>query len=215
VLAAETSRLSVRLEAAVVGVVLVVAAGAVLLLGAPPVLSPRYVPFAALGLALITATALVAAFAWRARPLRLMAGLAAVGLGLVLVAPRLADHYDLQRLNANMPLEEARLHLRPSDVRIDVAGFCEIYGLYGPDLGRQVEYLTGADDLLDRPLAAGYEAWLKSMRDHRVTAVVVSTDACFSGLDVPQIRWAADHRDTFQPVWTDGTTSVYSLTPIN
>lgn len=141
--------------------------------------------------------------------------LAAGALGAILfaaVAPAIARHYDGQRTAAGIPFESASVALS-NDRSVAIAGFCEIYGLYGPDLSRRVEYLTGADDRVDRPLATTYEDWLDSLRRHQVTALVVASDACFLEVPVPQADWASAHGDVFTLVYSDSSVRVYRLRP--
>lgn len=140
-------------------------------------------------------------------------GAVVVAVGIAVISPQVATHYDQRRLGAGVPFEDARLHLADADSSVAVAGFCEIYGLYGPKLERRVEYITGADGQVDRPLDAGYQAWLSSLRTHQVSAVVVGSDVCFLGLNVPQVEWTKDHPEIFDRVYASGTTAIYRVRP--
>jgi hypothetical protein len=123
-------------------------------------------------------------------------------------APALASGYEQARLGS-LPFEPAAEHLRDSDTSVAVAGFCEIYALYGPDLTRRVEYLTGSDDGLSRPLATTYSDWIGSLAAHRVTAVVIGRDVCFGDQDVVQADWARLHPENFARGYSDPQSTVY------
>lgn len=204
VLAAELAAVRPRVEAAVSVLLLALALGATLTLSELPV-PKRYL---AAGL---VATGLLIAGLWQAgRHRRAVAALGAAALvGAATLAPAVANHYDRARFT--LPFENARVHLRDSDNVVAVAGFCEIYSLYGPDWSRRVEYLTGRDDQLARPLASTYDEWLQSLRTHGATALVVGYDLCFLNLGNPQAGWAAAHPEVFSRVFADGGTSVYYI----
>jgi hypothetical protein len=128
-----------------------------------------------------------------------------------LIAPRVARHYDNRRLTSAMPFEAARLALRFADRRVAVAGTCQLYGLYGPDLKARVEYLTGDDHVDNRPQVTTFDRWLASLREHRITGVIVGRDVCFPNPALPYRRWAHEHPEYFQVVAT-GATDVYRFT---
>jgi hypothetical protein len=203
VLAAELASAPPSAENVLCGLVLVVAVGAAQTLSELPV-PTRYL---AIGLAVVGLSAVVL---WRPALDRWVT-VAALGAALALAAsaaaPALAGHYDRGRFR--LPFEAAALHLRDTDHVVAVAGLCEIYSLYGPDWSRRVEYLTGRDDQLARPLGSSYGEWLASLRSHGVSALVVGSDLCFLGLHDPQAGWAAAHRDVFSPAFVDGDTVVY------
>jgi hypothetical protein len=203
ILAAELAGASPRIENLLCGLVLVVAVAAALTLTKLPI-PTRYL---AIGLA---AGALMAVIPWLSA-LRSRTTLAALGavalLASAVAAPAVANHYDRGRFR--LPFETAALHLRGSDRVVAVAGFCEVYSLYGADWSRRVEYLTGRDDQLARPLGSSYDEWLASLRSHRVSALVVGHDLCFLGLDNPQAGWAASHPEVFSRAFADGDTVVY------
>ena len=204
--AAELRRRSVRTDHIVVSLLLLVGVLTSLTKAELPV--PWRWPLAAavVGLAGLAGAAAIV----HRTPRRFGAGLvlAVVVLGAV-GTPRLADHLDDGRLRSGLPSEAERRALEHVDGPIAVAGFCQIYGMYGPDLGRDVEYLTGDDDTIDRPLAATEEAWLASLARHGVRALVLGSDICYSELDLPYEGWVADHPEVFEPVTTDGVGSAY------
>lgn len=205
-LAAELRRRSVRTDRLVVGALLLVGAATSLTKAELPV--PWRWPLAAgvLGLAGLVLAAVVV----RRAPRSVVAALvgAAVLVGAA-ATPRLADHLDAGRLMAGMPAEAERRALEGVDGPIAVVGFCQIYGLYGPDLQRDVEYLTGDDDTIDRPMAATEAEWLASLEAHHVSALVVGSDICYSELDLPYEGWVASRPDIFQPVSSGGVMSAY------
>ena len=212
VLAAAMAELPAEIEATLVAVVLLVAAAASvgLALEHPPI-PGRALNLTSLALAaLVLVLAAVAARALAGRSRRALAGLGVVVVA-ALLAPSIAAHYDGQRLAVNLPFEDARVHLSADDQVIDVVGICRLYALYGPDLNRRVEYLTGADDRIDRPLATTYEEWLASLRRERVTAVVSGSDLCYSSVDVPQVQWMADHPDVFVQTYENAGSRVYRV----
>lgn len=204
VLAAELAAAPRRVEAAVSVALLTVAVSAALILSELPI--PKRYMAAGLAVSVLAAVGL-----WQARRTpRVMAALAAIALVVAAaLAPALADHYDRSRVGSGMPFETARLQLRDSDRVVAVAGFCELYSLYGPAWSRRVEYLTGRDDQLARPLASSYDEWLTSLRTHGASALVVGHDVCFLGLANPQAAWAASHPEVFSRAFVDGDTIVY------
>lgn len=165
---------------------------------------------------LIAATgAVVAARRVKIRPGRAVAG-AATALGVVLVAfaAPLRHHYEQRR--SALPYADAAMHLRPGDSIVSLVGVCQLYPLYGPDLRRRVEYLTGQDGR-DPLLATTYSAWVGDLVRHHVTAVVVNPDSevCFRP-HLPQALWAALHPDRFRlmyvaPRRTYGRTVLYAF----
>jgi hypothetical protein len=175
----------------------------------------RVVPWRVLGLGATAAIIglLVVTLLW------LRPGTAAAVLGLVavaaaaLAAPWVANHYDRRRLAIDMPFEKQRLALAPTDRTIAIAGLCPMYDLYGPRLDHHVEYLTGADHQLDRPLAATFDSWMASLEEHHITAVVLgsSTDACYGGLNLPYDGWVRAHPQLFSFVYQDAKGSVFRL----
>ena len=176
-------------------------------------LNPTPPPARPLELATVT-IALAAAVGMliiKLRPNRLVLGGLATSLALAgaLAGPSLATHYDDRRLAVGLPFESARLHLDSTASPVAVAGFCEIYPLYGPDLTRHVEYLTGSDAQLERPLASTMTDWVDSLRQHQVSELVIGSDVCFADVPVPQANWAAQNPDLFQPTFSLGTTIVY------
>jgi len=125
------------------------------------------------------------------------------------VAPSVARHFDNHRLAAGLPLERRTRRSVPWTTRWPWRGICEIFSLCGPDLDRHVEYLTGDDDTIKRPLATTYPKWLASLRSHHVTAVVTGRDACFPLASyAPEVEWAATHPETFHLIETDQNCNV-------
>lgn len=203
-MAGQVSRMPPRLMMALLVAALAVAPVYALLDAEKPLSQPAL----ALGAA---AAAVVGLAAYYRPPARVLAAAIAAGALLFAVAaPSLAARYDLRR-DLTMPFEDARQHLGASDTSVAVAGFCEIYALYGPDLERRVEYLTGRDDGINRPYAATYQEWLTSLRGHGVRAVVLGNDACFRDVAVPQRDWVGQHPETFTAVFQGGSTAVYEV----
>jgi hypothetical protein len=203
-MAAEVGRLPRRAMLALLVLVLV-AAPVFALVDAEKPLSP-------IALALGGAAAAVLGIAIRLRPpVRVLAvGTLAAALLLCAAAPSLAARYDRRR-DVTMPFEDAQRHLGASDTSVAAAGFCEIYALYGQDLQRRVEYLTGRDDGINRPYATTYEDWAASLRSRGVRAVVVGEDACFRDVLVPQREWVREHPETFAMVYRADSTEVYEV----
>ena len=206
VLAAETAYLGERVEYVTwTAIVTVAAAAAVVQVGGtiPPVV---WIGGAA---TVLSIGALLAA-----PRRRLVLGAASITgiVVLAMIAPLQAAHYDRARATS-LPYGDAAARLRPMDTSVAVAGFCRVYALYGPDWSRRVQYLTGADDGLDRPLAATYEAWLASLRRNQVTALVVSVDNCYRDVVVAQKQWAAEHPEVFTRVYSADPTQIYWVEP--
>jgi hypothetical protein len=205
-LAAELRRWSVRTDRLVVGALLLVGVATSLVKAELPV--PWRWPLAS-GLLALGAVALAAVVLQRV-PRSAAAALVGAALLVGAVAtPRLADHLDEGRVTSGMPGEAQRLALADVDGPIAVAGFCQIYGLYGPDLRRDVEYLTGDDDGIDRPMAATEDEWLASLQRHHVRALVLGSDICYSELDLPYEAWVASRPDVFEPVGPVDVMSAY------
>ncbi len=211
----ESSQLRPAAERLVVASISTVAVAAVVYLG---LFKPDYAgsfisakPLAAA--TVITATTAVIALRLvrvrRRVPFRLAAAATSV-LVFAAVAPLLASRYDGHRMSAGMPYEDLRLKLAGHS-SVAIAGFCQIYGLYDPDLNRRVEYLTGADDQYNRPLATEYNAWLASLRSHNATAVVLATDQCLVVTPIPQRHWVHEHPDVFRPVFASSDGEVYEI----
>lgn len=138
--------------------------------------------------------------------------MAVAGVGVLIVAlaaPALARRYDAGR--DTLPFEDLRRALSENHDPVAFAGFCQMYALYGPTLDRRVEYLTGDDERLSRPLAASFSEWVRSLRSHDVRAVVLGSDICFSELDLPYRRWVRDHPELFELVTGDLERGVYRL----
>ena len=207
VLAWLSSALPPRVEAVLIAAFMVVAAVASATLRTDSISTTSMA--AAAVLVLVGGLTVVRAPSARAT---VVAGLVAciASLGL---SPALARHYDAARVADSVPFESLSQRLDPTEKSIAVAGFCEIYALYGPGLDRRVEYLTGADDQLDRPIAASYEKWLDSLRTHHVQALVLGSDACFFDVPVPQFEWARQHPGQFvrQPNVSGGEIYVVNL----
>jgi hypothetical protein len=204
VLSAMSARLPARVEAAALA--LLMALGAVFAVTntehpIPLIAFPLAVAVIALGWGIVAMR----------EPRARLAVVGVAALAFCVAAPWIASYHDSRRDAAGVPMEAAQRHLRPTDRSIAVAGFCEIYGLYGPALDRRVEYLTGADDGISRPVATTYERWLSSLQTRGVTAVVVGVDACFRDLDVPQKRWIGDHPEVFHLLFSSGEEKVYSV----
>jgi len=201
-----------RTEEVEIGVVAVVAAGSsVLMLHA-------HIPTTAL----VAASLGVGALAVKAyRPgwppaLRHQAWWTGALVALIAVAlamPALANHHDDRREGVGMPYARAAAHLSPGAVAF--AGFCQSYALYGTRLSTTVEYLTGDDRAVERALATDPKAWLASLREHRVSQVVVGADICFAGVPVPQRGWAAADRQHFVPFYTDSEAVIYRFVDDN
>lgn len=138
-----------------------------------------------------------------------LAGAAALGVLAAVLAPAIGDRFDARRSSSGLSFEDARLFLEPIEGTVAVAGFCRIYGLYGPELDRHVEYLTGDDDGIDRPLAASEDEWLASLASHDVAALVLGSDICYSELDLPYEGWVAGRPDVFELVAAPGEARVY------
>ena len=190
------------------------ATGAILLAGAASTMLQGYHRSSPIAMVLAVAAMLGVSGAWLAIR-QLPRGLAvALGVGIILlavVAAPMAQAYDSHRLASGLPYEPQRLQLEAGDQSIAVAGLCQLYGLYGPDLQRRVEYLTGADDGYNRPLATTYSQWAESLRTHHATALLVSVDVCLAGRDVPQAGWAQDHPAAFRVVSRDGPITLYRV----
>jgi len=209
ILAAEIAKLAAAWEAVIVAVVGCFSAGITIHLDATLLQSKK---FALAAVLVLIVGSVVITFAHRGgRPVVAMFGAAVVVL-VAATTPAMARHYDGQRLRVGMPMEAQALSL-PNNVRtVAVAGTCEIYALYGPELNRRVEYLTGADNMIARPLTTTYERWLASLRSHHVTAVVTGEDVCYPiPADAPEVGWAATHPAVFKLVEISQHGRVYRL----
>jgi len=211
-LAVEVSRLDPQVCARLCAAGMAVVAAVSATMTVVPTSPARTLGLATAALALLVVGTAVAAVWLRPRPRVTALGALALVLLAAPAAPRWATHYDGLRAAAGMPVVDAATRLGPADGSVAVAGFCEIYGLYGADLRRRVEYLTGDDTGFTRPLATTYGAWLDSLRSRGVTALVVSRDACFNNLSpTAQAVWAASHPDVFVPVYRSGDTVLYRV----
>jgi hypothetical protein len=205
-LAVELRRRSAAVDRAVVAGLLLVGAATSLAKAELPV--PWRWPLL-VALALLAAIAGAAALLRRAPRPAVAGALAAALLVGAAATPAVAGHLDRARRVSALPGETERLALAAVDGPLAVAGFCQIYGLYGPDLGRHVEYYTGDDDTIDRPLATTQARWLRSLERHGVRALVLGSDICYSELDLPYARWVAERPDVFEPVEDSGGMSAY------
>jgi hypothetical protein len=141
------------------------------------------------------------------------AALAAVSVAVAALAPLDARHFDATRARAGMVFNDAAA-LVPERGRVAVAGFCQTYALYGPRLDREVEYLTGDDARVDRPIAGDRQRWLAALRDRRVDWLVVGSDICFLDQPVPQRDWVAAEPRRFHPVASTRGWTVYRVQPV-
>jgi hypothetical protein len=133
--------------------------------------------------------------------------------GAVAGAGALADHYDGERLNAQVPYEDAAARLTAGAGAVDVVGICRLFAFYGPKLDRRVLYLTGDDGVVDRPLGTSSTAWLAALRANHVTHVALADDVCYHGVDVPQRAWIAARPDLFRSVYHGLDVVLYSFAP--
>lgn len=210
-LAVESSRLQLATERLIAGGLTAAAVVAVLYLGLyHPDLPAQFISAKMFVAATVIGVAALALVRRRPRPAVLLAGAAVVAVAFAALSPTIASRYDGLRTVAGMPYEDLRLKLG-SNSSVAVAGFCRIYGLYGPELDRRVEYLTGADDQVNRPLAADYSSWLASLRSHHATAVVLATDNCFLDVPIPQSDWVRQHPEVFRPVYASSSGAIYEV----
>lgn len=134
-------------------------------------------------------------------------------VGVSSVAPIDANHFDKQRLSVGLQYASLARSF-PDPGPIAVAGICQLYPLYGPDLNRRVEYLTGDDNTINRPLGASYASWLSSLRSHRIVLLVVRNqgDVCYPFSNyIPEAEWAATHPAVFHLIHTASDAQVYSV----
>jgi hypothetical protein len=206
VVAAELRRRSVTVDRLVVGALLLVGAITTLTKAELPV--PWRWPVV-LALVVLAGAAAAAVLAQRLPKAVVAAGLVGLVLLGAAATPPLADHHDDGRLRAGMPGEAERRALADVPGPIAVVGFCQIYGLYDPDLGRHAEFLTGDDETIDRPLVATEAAWLRSLERHGIAGLVVGSDICYSELDLPYERWVAANPDVFERVPSGGIGAAY------
>ena len=209
-LAAEARRLPARVDHGFAGGLLLVGVGSSL------VETHEDLPWAKLGVLAVVVLAAAAGAVVLATRLPRRAVLGAVVAATVLAAlgaPRFADRFDDRRILGGMFPESARLALEPYDGPVAVAGFCRIYGLYGPALDREVEYLTGDDDGIDRPMFTTRDEWVDSILERGSVAVVLGEDICYSELDLPYAQWATERPDVLVPLITGGEASVYLVDP--
>ena len=208
VLAAEARHLPERFDVPLWTTTIAVVAVTAMIQVVPPAQSYLW------GLAAL-AGAVLAVVIWLRAPPMVMLGAGAAGLvAAALFANVQAQHYEQRRLAGGMAFELAAEHLRESDNSVAIAGFCQLYAIYRPDWSRRVQYLTGYDDVLDRPLGAGYQLWLASLRRHQVTALVIGLDPCYRRVgEVDQARFAREHPEVFSEVFADGIAMVYRVAP--
>ena len=140
--------------------------------------------------------------------------LAAGGVIFSIGSPIDANHFDKHRIAPDLPYGSFETRLPEPSQNVAIAGICPIYLFYGPDLNRHVEYLTGDDNTINRPFGASYDSWLDSLRNHRITTLVVrnGTDVCYPSPSlVPEAQWAADHPIVFHFIRTDAGAQIYSV----
>ncbi|MGI8608581.1 MAG: hypothetical protein ACR2MY_05035 [Candidatus Dormibacteria bacterium] len=204
--AALLARARGQTEEVVVGVVAVVAAGSSVLMLRTHIPTTALVA-ASLGVGAVAVKAFRPGWVPAVRHEAWWAGALVVLLAGAVAMPALADHHDDRREAVGMPYARAAARLSRGPVAF--AGFCQSYALYGTRLSTAVEYLTGDDRAVERALATDPKAWLASLREHRVTQVVVGEDICFAGVPVPQRGWAAADRQHFVPFYTDKEAVIY------